>query len=108
YRSGAGPDAGSAPLDEADARDVAAFVSALDGSRGSFCHVADEATVAMTTRANGFIQQSAPWTLAKDPARAADLDTVLAALVRSLARLAVLHAALMPGKAEALWRQLGA
>lgn len=108
YRGGVVPDAGPSSLDADDARDVAAFVAALDGSRGFLCHEAVAATVAMTTRANAFIQQSAPWTLARDPARAADLDAVLAALARSLARLAVLHAAVMPGKAEALWRQLGA
>jgi methionyl-tRNA synthetase len=62
----------------------------------------------MTSRANLFIQQSAPWTVAKDPARGAELDAILAALVRSLARQAVLLAAIMPGKAAALWAQLGA
>ncbi len=108
YRAGVVPAGGPSSLDAADAADVAAFQAALDGSRGYLCHEAVAATVAMTTRANGFIQQAAPWALAKDPARAAELDAVLATLVRTLARLAALHSALMPSKAEALWRQLGA
>ncbi|MCC7194955.1 MAG: methionine--tRNA ligase [Gemmatimonadaceae bacterium] len=108
YRGGVVPAGGPSSLDAAEAADVAAFQAALDGSRGYLCHEAVAATVAMTTRANGFIQQAAPWALAKDPARAAELDAVLAALVRTLARLAVLHSALMPSKAEELWLQLGA
>ncbi|HVZ49283.1 MAG TPA: methionine--tRNA ligase [Gemmatimonadaceae bacterium] len=108
YRAGVVPAGAPAPLDADDAADVARFVSALDGSRGYVCHEAVAAAAAMASRANLHIQQSAPWTVAKDPARAAELDAILAALVRSLARQAVLLAAIMPAKAAALWTQLGA
>lgn len=108
YRAGTVPAGMSGTLDADDARDVGEFVSALDGTRGYLCHDAVAAIAAMTVRANQFIQQSAPWTVAKDPARAAELDGILAALVRSLVRQAVLLTAVMPGKAAALWSQLGA
>jgi methionyl-tRNA synthetase len=112
YRGGVVPDGGPATtvLDADDATDLAAASSALDGSHGYLCHAALAAIARITARANLFIQQAQPWSLAKDPndqARAAELDTVLAALARSLARQAIGLAAFMPGKAEALWGQLG-
>ena len=107
YREGAVPAAGPASLDAEDAADVAAYVSALDGSRGYLCHEAVAAVARMTSRANLYIQQSQPWALAKDPAKAGELDVALAALARSLGRQAALLSAFMPAKAEALWRQLG-
>jgi methionyl-tRNA synthetase len=108
YRGAAVPAGQPASIDQEDAGDVAALIAALDGSRGYLCHEAVAAVVRMTARANGFIQQSAPWTLAKDPAKSAELDDVLAALARTLARQAACIACVMPGKAEALWKQLGA
>ncbi|MDA1082198.1 MAG: methionine--tRNA ligase [Gemmatimonadetes bacterium] len=108
YRAGVVPAGGASALDADDAIDVQAVVSALDGSRGYLCHEAVEATTRMTTRANSFIQQTQPWTLAKDAARAGELDGVLAALARSLGRQAAALAPFMPAKAEALWRTLGA
>lgn len=107
YRGGDVPDAGAGSLDADDAADMAAAVRALDGSAGYLCHESLAAVARITTRANGYIQQSQPWSLAKDATRAAELDTVLAGLVRSLARQAVLLAPFMPAKAEALWNQLG-
>jgi methionyl-tRNA synthetase len=95
-------------LDDADAADLAATCAAMDGSRGYLPHEALAAIARTTDRANGFIQQTQPWVLARDPARRADLESVLAALARSLGRQAVYLAAFMPQKAEELWRQLGA
>ena len=67
------------------------------------------AAIARTTdRANLFIQQSQPWSLAKVPESREALGNVLAALMRSLARQAVYLAPFIPGKADALWTQLGA
>ncbi|MCX5756151.1 MAG: methionine--tRNA ligase [Gemmatimonadetes bacterium] len=107
YRAGVVPPAAAASLDAEDGADLAAAQSALDGSRGYLLHEALDAIARTTTRANLFIQTSQPWALAKDPAKSAELDVVLAALVRSLARQAVALAAYMPNKAEALWTQLG-
>jgi methionyl-tRNA synthetase len=107
YRDAVVPAGTRGSLDVDDAVDVASAIDALDGKRGFLCHESLEHIAKITSRANLFIQQSAPWTLAKDPAKAAELDAVLAALACSLARQAVLLAAFMPGKAEALWKQLG-
>jgi methionyl-tRNA synthetase len=95
-------------LDEADATDLAAARDAMDGSRGYLPHEALAAIARVTDRANGYIQQTQPWVMAKDAERRAELESALSALARSLARHAVYLAAFMPGKAEELWKQLGA
>ena len=59
-------------------------------------------------RGNEYVDRQAPWKLAKDPALRTELETTLAALVRQLARHAVLVAPFMPDKAQELWAQLGA
>jgi len=56
--------------------------------------------------ANLYIQQVAPWALAK-AGKEAELDAALAALGRALYRLAVLAAPFIPGKAQLLWQSLG-
>jgi methionyl-tRNA synthetase len=57
---------------------------------------------------NGYVTDSAPWVLAKDPARAADLDRVLYATAESLRALAVLLNPVMPKSCARLWTSLGA
>jgi methionyl-tRNA synthetase len=65
-----------------------------------------EAVWALVATANLFIQQVAPWSLAKQ-GKEAELDACLAALARVLYRLAVLSSPFIPGKAQLLWRSLG-
>ena len=108
YCAGIVPAAAPLSLDHEDAADLADVRSAMDGSRGYLCHEALAAIARVTDRANLFIQQTQPWVLAKDPSKRAELDGALAALVRSLARQAAYLAPFMPGKAAALWTQLGA
>jgi methionyl-tRNA synthetase len=70
-------------------------------------HAALEAVWDLIAAANGFVESSAPWKLAKDPANAARLDEVLVSLVEA-ARLAVaLVHPIMPSSAERLLSQLG-
>ena len=57
---------------------------------------------------NGYVTDSAPWVLAKDPARAGDLDRVLYATAESLRALAVLLNPVMPKACAKLWTSLGA
>jgi methionyl-tRNA synthetase len=95
-------------VDDADAIDLAGYHSAMDGTRGYLLHEALAHVWRTVARANEYVQSSAPWTLAKDPARRGELETVLACLVRQLARQAVCVAPFMPGKAQELWVQLGA
>jgi len=104
YRGGVVP-AGSLPsLEESGERAVKLYAERMDALdlRGGI-----EAALALVTDANLSITQAAPWALAKDPARAAELDGVLGGLTRSLVRLAVMFAPVMPGKAQELWGALG-
>ena len=56
--------------------------------------------------ANLFVQQVAPWSLAK-AGKLEELDQVLSALARALCRLAILSAPFMPSMAQTLWQELG-
>jgi methionyl-tRNA synthetase len=60
----------------------------------------------LVSQANLYIQQSAPWTLAKE-GKDPELDEVLGGLARCLYRLAVLASPFVPGKAQTLWQALG-
>ncbi|MFL6238665.1 MAG: methionine--tRNA ligase [Actinomycetes bacterium] len=57
---------------------------------------------------NGYVTEQEPWQLAKDDARAADLDRVLYATAESLRACAVLLNPVMPKACERLWSMLGA
>jgi methionyl-tRNA synthetase len=59
-------------------------------------------------RGNEYVDRQAPWKLAKDPASRAELESTLATLMRQLSRQAVYLWPFIPGKAEELWRSLGA
>lgn len=56
---------------------------------------------------NGYVTEQQPWQLAKDPARAAELDRVLYATAESLRAIAVLLNPVMPKSAATLWDSLG-
>ena len=108
YFDGVVPSGSRNWVDTEDDADLSSARTAMDGSRGYLCHEALAAIARTTDRANLFIQQSQPWSLAKVPESREALGNVLAALMRSLARQAVYLAPFIPGKADALWTQLGA
>jgi methionyl-tRNA synthetase len=56
---------------------------------------------------NRFVEQSAPWQLAKDPAQAGRLDTVLYSLAEGLRVVTILLAPYMPATTERLLGALG-
>jgi len=58
------------------------------------------------TEANQHVEQSAPWKLAKDPARVADLDAVLYHLAESLRIIAILISPVLPEAAAGIFAQL--
>jgi methionyl-tRNA synthetase len=62
---------------------------------------------ALITRANQYVDQTAPFKLAKDPARAQRLDEVLYNLVETCRILAVLLWPFLPGSAGKIYTQLG-
>ena len=94
-------------LDAADAVDLAEYHAAIEGGRGYLLQDALAAVMRCVSRGNEFVQSSQPWALAKDPSRRGELEAVLAAIVRQLARHALHLAPFMPQKAQELWAQLG-
>jgi methionyl-tRNA synthetase len=70
-------------------------------------HTALEAAWELIGAANGFVESSAPWKLAKDPDMAGRLDQVLATLVEAARLAAALAHPVIPGSADALLTQSG-
>jgi len=106
YRGGVVPrDPGhyATPLEAAGREALAAYARAMDAYA-----LADGAAaiIALAGHANRYVEETAPWKLAKAGADAA-LDTVLANLVRTVARLAGLAGPFLPEKAAAIWDMLG-
>jgi methionyl-tRNA synthetase len=58
-------------------------------------------------RANGYLVERQPWTLAKDEARRGELAGILYASAETLRILAILIGPIMPRAATRLWEQLG-
>ncbi len=104
YRDGVVPSSSAVTsLDTIGNTAVGNYVRAMDALdvRGGV-----EAAWAIVSAANLYVQQSAPWSLAKS-GKDAELDEVLTALARALCRLAVMASPFIPGKAQALWEDLG-
>ena len=84
-----------------DAELDAALAAEIDGVNGEVCELLDRADLSgageaiwtRVRRLNRYVEEQAPWTLAKDPERAGELDSVLASLAEALRVVAVvLHA----------------
>ena len=82
---------------------VAAYRERLDQGQ---VHTALETAWSLASRCNALIESEAPWKLAKDPAQARRLDTVLYHLAEALRILASLIAPVLPGAARAMAGQL--
>ncbi|HKW41058.1 MAG TPA: methionine--tRNA ligase [Gemmatimonadales bacterium] len=104
YRGGTVPRASAAsaaPLDRAARDAVLEYRRAMDGNR---LEEGAARWIKLAARANGYIQETAPWELAKGGAnKAAELDQVLAELATTVARLAVLGQPFIPATAAAIW-----
>jgi len=104
YRDGVVPaDTTATSLDRDGTATVAAYGRAMDAFdlRGGA-----EAAWDLVAKANLYIQQVAPWALAK-AGKEVELDAALGTLARVLHRLAVLSSPFIPGKAQVLWQSLG-
>jgi len=108
YRKGVVPAGARGPIDEADARDIAAYHASMDGPNGYMLHDALKAVWRTIARANEYVDRQAPWKLAADDSASAELDSTLASLARQLARQCACLAPFMPERAQELWRRLGA
>ncbi|MDQ8155060.1 MAG: methionine--tRNA ligase [Gemmatimonadota bacterium] len=108
YRAGVVPGCSpDAELFAAHEASLAQARAAVDGARRYRPNEVVSALMDVARRTNEYIQRTQPWVLAKDPANAAALDTVLATLAGSLALCAAWLAPVMPQKMQALWEQLG-
>ena len=109
YRAGVVPARDPAVLTpndrELESHDL--FQSYREAMEAKQTHVALQHAWAYIQRANQYVEQSAPWKLAKDPADAARLDAVLGTLAESIRRIAVLIGAFLPHTSERIFAQLG-
>jgi methionyl-tRNA synthetase len=105
YRGGVVPDV------EVEAELAADF----DGLVGEVCALLDRAEVTQALeriwervrRLNRYVEERAPWQLAKDESRAGELDTTLRSLAEGLRSVTVLLAPYIPETAERLLAALG-
>jgi methionyl-tRNA synthetase len=104
YRAGIVPkERGETALDRSGQGTLARYAEAMDALdlRGGA-----DSLWELVSAANLYVQQTAPWALAK-AGKEAELDDVLGSLARALTRLAVLSSPFIPAKAQALWEMLG-
>ena len=62
---------------------------------------------AFISRANKYIDETAPWVLAKDPEKKQELSNTMYNLMESLRIISVLISPFMPVTARRIWKQLG-
>jgi methionyl-tRNA synthetase len=103
YRGGEVPAGARTTLDESIASTLVRYRAAMDAN---LLHHGAAAAMELAAAANGFVETRAPWSQAKDPAQAAELDATLAALARSLAALSTMLEPFMPAKMAALASRL--
>lgn len=90
------------------APDAAKAVAAVESEWNQFqLQSSLESIWALVNRANQYVDQTAPFKLAKDPTQAARLDEVLYNLCESCRVLAVLLWPFIPGTSEKIYAQLG-
>jgi methionyl-tRNA synthetase len=104
YVSGLVPDDGaSTELDRAGDECIAAYQRAMDRH---LLHEGADHAWKLVDRANGFVEERAPWTLAKE-GRTQELAETLGALARAIARITLMMSPYMPTKTQLVWEALG-
>jgi methionyl-tRNA synthetase len=83
---------------------VARYRSSMDGLA---LHEGVAAAFQIVDAANEYIAEQAPWALAKDPARAGQLDAVLFSVAEAIRVAAVLLLPVMPASAAEILRRVG-
>ncbi len=109
YRGGTVPARTAEDDTDRELREIALGVApAVDGHMNAFgFNYALEDIWTLVRRANKYIDEKAPWTLAKDPEKAGELDTCLHNLVESLRIISVLIVPFMHTTSEKMREQLG-
>lgn len=108
YRQGIVPDYADSDLQELDAplRSNQVMEDYQKSMSEYHIHMALQNVWTLVQSANQYVEQNAPWKLAKDPAQATRLDLVLAHLVETCRRLSVLVDAIMPHTALRIRKML--
>jgi methionyl-tRNA synthetase len=105
YRDGALP----APVDEPLLAEAAA--SAVHDAEAAIDRIDLQGAIVAAMRlvgvVNNYVTESAPWQVAKDEARADDLDRILYSTAEALRVVAVLLNPVMPRACATLWHSLG-
>ena len=104
YADGTVPETPGAGLEGAINATLVSYHEAMAERR---LHEALGAAMELARTANGYVEESEPWTLAKDPGRRGQLEEVLGSLVRVLVVLASLMVPAMPRKMAELARAFG-
>lgn len=107
YRAGTVSAAADGELASKGEAVLGAYRGAMDAH---LLHQGLEAVFDLIRAANGFVDDTKPWGLAKaekDGADPAELDAVLGQLVGALARCAAMLAPFMPAKSGEMWHVLG-
>jgi methionyl-tRNA synthetase len=108
YREGRVPAGEDSDLDEARRAALAHYHASMEEL---LLHRGAGAALDLVRQANGYVDRSKPWDLARaerdEGAGPGPLDAALGSLVRALAAAASMLAPFLPGKARALWEQLG-
>jgi methionyl-tRNA synthetase len=109
YRDGVVPEAG-APGDEEKVL-IERAASSVERSAERLEHLAFNEALAeiweLVRATNRYVDISAPWSLAKDESKAAELDGVLYSSMESLRVIALMIAPYMPATASRMWEHLG-
>ncbi len=109
YRAGRLP---AADAGDGDQRRIAALIESCAAAYAGQMAGLDFATALkgvweLVQAANKYVESTAPWKLAKDPAQAEKLSGVLRFLWESLRRIALFTFPFMPAASARIWRQLG-
>jgi methionyl-tRNA synthetase len=104
YRGGVVPSATKRTgLDQAGQEALEKYSRAMDAFD---LRAGADAAWSLVSAANLFVQQAAPWALAK-AGKETELDEALGALAGALGRLAIMTSPFTPAKAQILWEMLG-
>ncbi|MFQ5530426.1 MAG: methionine--tRNA ligase [Gemmatimonadota bacterium] len=104
YRDGRVTGGDDTELEDVSREAIDAYLAHMNAME---LHHALEDVMTIVRRSNAWVDARAPWALARDPAAGDELDAVLGALVRALARTSVALAPFMPDKADEIWKRLG-
>ncbi|MEI6072969.1 MAG: methionine--tRNA ligase [Verrucomicrobiae bacterium] len=103
YREGILRKPAASPLDGFVAEKVAAYSRHMEAFE---IHAAIGSAWEIIIRCNAYVEECAPWKLAKDPAAAGKLDEVLYSLAESLRIVSLLITPFLPSPADAIRSQL--